>query len=151
MPAADGDGWRAGQGVALSAVRGSGPGGRIQSRDVRAAMTTDEVLTTNKAPQLPAISELPSWRGRTIPLSPMRRNYRTAPHTERPGDSTIHGYRPGQSAPHAGTGRRIALTAPAMVHGQLVTALLVKACAEALRRVPEVNGSFGEEAITLWG
>ena len=130
------------QGIALTALRGTGPAGRIQSRDVLAAVTTAD------AAPAPAAAP-PTRRGSTVPLSSMRRTI-----ARRLTQSA-------QDVPQFTVTMQVNLRRPLALVDELraipgdgprptVTAVLVRACAEALRRVPQVNGSFQDDAITLW-
>ena len=126
------------QGIALTALRGTGPAGRIQTRDVLAAVTTAD-----------AAAAPPTRRGSTVPLSSMRRTI-----ARRLTQSA-------QDVPQFTVTMQVNLRRPLALVDELraipgdgprptVTAVLVRACAEALRRVPQVNGSFQDDAITLW-
>ena len=130
------------QGIDLTALRGTGPSGRIQSRDVLAAVTTADAAPA-------AAAAPPTRRGSTVPLSSMRRTI-----ARRLTQSA-------QDVPQFTVTMQVNLRRPLALVDELraipgdgprptVTAVLVRACAEALRRVPQVNGSFQDDAITLW-
>ncbi len=142
------------QGVDLAAVAGSGPGGRIQSRDVeRAAQTAQTMQTVEALPAAPSAPAAASTDGRAlrriVPLTPTRRtiarrmvaSVQEAPqfavdvqaHMARALDALEQHRAAGQEGP------RVTLTA-----------LLVRVCAAALGRHPQVNASFLPEGIAEW-
>ena len=128
------------QGIALTALRGTGPAGRIQSRDVLAAVTTADAAPA-PAP--------PTRRGSTVPLNSMRRTIArrlTQSAQDVPQFTVTMQVNLRRTLALVDELRRLAGDGPRPT----VTAVLVRACAEALRRVPQVNGSFQDDAITLW-
>ena len=164
-------------GVDLRSVAGSGPGGRIVERDVKAAATApvaapaaapaavdwhaaEEAPQTSASPGAPA--PLPAQ------LIPDRRNEsRPAPavptgDTEKPlslmrktiarrlveSKTTIpHFYLTAEADMDAAMEFREQVS---QVHGTKLSVndLVLKAAAQALRKVPEANASFGPDAIT---
>ncbi len=141
-------------GVDLARVAGSGPGGRIQSSDVeRAAAARREAGTSVQvAPAPPTAAEAqhgPAVR-RRVPLSGMRQTI-----AQRMSRST-------REAPQFNVSVDVDMTrALAVVEdwrtsgGEdqpkvTLTALLVKACAWALRRHPALNAGFEDDAIVEW-
>ena len=127
------------RGIDLATVTGSGPRGRIQAADVRAAALTS----------VPS-AEIGGVEGRVVLLAGMRRtiaermtaSYQTAPHIT----LTV---RVDMAAFEA---MRAQLNARAEAWGQpraSVTALLVKAVAWALKRHPWLNSMLQEDAIHL--
>ncbi|HXT95609.1 MAG TPA: pyruvate dehydrogenase complex dihydrolipoamide acetyltransferase [Polyangia bacterium] len=167
-------------GVDLRTVQGTGPGGRIVERDVKAVGS--EMGTLEGSPSPPATdyagqSPAPSTRdGGTAPrasaplpaqLAPERRA--EARPAAVPADDvvkplsmmrrTIAGrlLEAKTTVPHFYLTVDVEMDAAmefreqvAQVHGAKLSVndLVLKACALALRRVPEANASFGEEAIT---
>jgi len=148
--------------VDLTAVHGSGPGGRVQSADVRAAadsraeatngaaaapVAAQVTATPAAAPPAPAGS--PAIR-RMVPLTSLRRTI-----AERMTSSV-------REAPHftvavdADMGRALAivedLKAGAIKDQPRITltVLLIKACAWALARHPEANSAFVDGQIAEW-
>ena len=135
-------------GVDLAAVSGSGPGGRIHSKDV----ATQAQSPISQSPTLP--SPNPAIR-RIVPLTAMRRTIAarlTASVQQIPqftASVTVNMERANQiiadiRADGGADGPKIT-----------VTALLIKACAWALARHPAVNASWREESgkteIVEWG
>ena len=141
-------------GIDLATVTGTGPGGRVVRADVEAAV----VATDTAAPRLavivadtaPSALRGPAARAgedaEEVPLTTVRRltaerltESARAPHfhlttvVDAEELATFHA-RLGEAA--AGDGRRITLTD-----------VLIKACAVLLRRHPELNSSWGEQAI----
>ncbi len=135
-------------GVDLAAVSGSGPGGRIQSKDVAAQAQSP----ISQSPNLP--SPNPAIR-RIVPLTAMRRTIAarlTASVQQIPqftASVTVNMERANQiiadiRADGGADGPKVT-----------VTALLIKACAWALARHPAVNASWREDSgkteIVEWG
>jgi pyruvate dehydrogenase E2 component (dihydrolipoamide acetyltransferase) len=165
-------------GVDLRSVAGSGPGGRIVERDVKAAATAPvaapaaapAAVDWHAAEEAPQTSASP---GASAPLPaqliPDRRNEsRPAPavptgDTEKPlslmrktiarrlveSKTTIpHFYLTAEADMDAAMEFREQVS---QVHGTKLSVndLVLKAAAQALRKVPEANASFGPDAITL--
>ncbi len=139
-------------GLDLATISGSGPGGRIQSKDVEAAA----------APVQPPSISSPSTSsgggggggvavGRVVPLTGMRRTIAqrlTASVQEIPqftASVTVNMERANQIIADIRT------DAGDVGPKVTVTALLVKACAWALARHPGVNASWRETEIVEWG
>lgn len=137
-------------GVDLHAVSGSGPRGRIQSDDVRAA----ERAATRAAPTADqSTTRLPDHATTRLPLAGMRRTIATRLQKSF------------QEAPHVFFEAQIDVTAAealrAKVNGRLakdaarvsLTVVIAKACAWALARHPLVNshlvGAPGQEEIVM--
>lgn len=125
-------------GVELEVVSGSGPGGRIQSADVRkTASRQKEVQTEQQA----AIR-------RTVPLSVMRRTI-----ARRMTESV-------QQAPQFATSADVRMLRALEIVEDLnsnndeqrvtLTSLLIKACAWALACHPRINVSYDEEQLIEW-
>jgi len=126
-------------GVSLDAIQGSGPSGRIVARDVK-----------NVGPALsrPARAESPRYVGKTeqIPLSAMRRTI-----AKRLAEST-------GPIPHFYLTVDYNVTNLMSLRQQMneivkisVNDFIIKAAALALRHHPNVNASWGDEAITQHG
>jgi pyruvate dehydrogenase E2 component (dihydrolipoamide acetyltransferase) len=133
-------------GVDLATVQGSGPDGRVQSKDVQQAAHSPA-----PAPQSPIPSPQSPTVRRTVPLTGMRRtiaNRLTASVQQIP-QFTV--------SMHANMGRANGLIDDIRSEwreGQpkvTITSLLIKACAWTLARYPQVNASFQENAIVEWG
>lgn len=129
--------------VDLATVSGSGPGGRIQSGDVRQAAAQAAAPASSNGKQ-PAIR-------RTVPLTGMRRtiaermtaSVQTAPQFNvtievdmSQAQATLDDLRQGLKI----------LDGPRVT----ITAFLVKACAWALLRQPAVNATFNGDSIIEW-
>jgi pyruvate dehydrogenase E2 component (dihydrolipoamide acetyltransferase) len=152
-------------GVNLAAVRGSGPGGRVQSADVRAvadsraeathaaaaAPVAAQVTGTPAAalPAAPAPAGSPAIR-RMIPLTSLRRaiaERMTSSVREAP-QFTV--------AVDADMGRALAIVEDLKAGAGkdqpriTLTVLLIKACAWALARHPEANSAFVDGQIAEW-
>lgn len=132
-------------GLDLATVSGSGPGGRIQSHDVRRAAEAEPLMVT---PAL--VAETPSARviSRQIPLSRMRRiiaDRLTASQRDVPQ------FIVSMAVEMSRAQQMIADLATASDEVRVtLTAFLIKACGWALKRHPALNASFGPEAITEW-
>jgi pyruvate dehydrogenase E2 component (dihydrolipoamide acetyltransferase) len=134
-------------GIALSAVHGSGPGGRIVRADIESAQTrptSPTSLTSSRvlpAPPLAAADQ-------TIPVSQKRRII-----AQRLAESIC-------SAPHFYLKLRVRADGLLAARTQLnaartdklsLNAFLIKFCAEALRRHPMVNASWQGDTIRAFG
>ncbi len=136
-------------GVALAQVSGSGPGGRIQSADVARVAEAQVAIQAAPAPASPSAERGPAVR-RRIPLSGMRRTI-----AQRMSQST-------REAPQFNVSVDVDMSRALAVvedwratqaEGQpkvTLTALLVKACAWALRGHPALNAGFEDEMIVEW-
>jgi pyruvate dehydrogenase E2 component (dihydrolipoamide acetyltransferase) len=134
-------------GVDLQQVEGTGPGGRIQSEDVRRAA---EALRAGVSPEALEAPARPAIR-RRVPLAGMRRiiaermsrSVREAPQFTVSIDVEM--------------GRAMAIVEDLAAWTEreggprvTLTALLVKACAWALRRHPALNATLEGEEILEW-
>ena len=155
-------------GIDLRGIQGTGPGGRIVERDVKAAQegtSTDwhaaEEAPQTSAPRVSATAPLPAQivperrqearpahaapaEDIVKPLSMMRRTIATRLVEAK---STIpHFYLTADVDMEAAMDFREQV---AQVHGAKLSVndLVLKACALALRKIPEANASFTEEAI----
>jgi pyruvate dehydrogenase E2 component (dihydrolipoamide acetyltransferase) len=164
-------------GVDLRTVQGTGPGGRIVERDVKAvADGGGQAAPAQGSVDWHAAEEAPATAPRASAAAPLpaqlvpERRAEARPSAAAPSDDIVK--------PLSMMRRTIAarlleakttvphfyLTADvdmdqamefreqvAQVHGAKLSVndLILKACALALRKVPEANASFGEEAITL--
>jgi pyruvate dehydrogenase E2 component (dihydrolipoamide acetyltransferase) len=155
-------------GIDLRGIQGTGPGGRIVERDVKAAQegtSTDwhaaEEAPQTSAPRVSATAPLPAQivperrqearpahpapaEDVVKPLSMMRRTIATRLVEAK---STIpHFYLTADVDMEAAMEFREQV---AQVHGAKLSVndLVLKACALALRKIPEANASFTEEAI----
>ena len=136
-------------GVALAQVSGSGPGGRIQSADVARVAEAQVAIQAAPAPASPSAERGPAVRQR-IPLSGMRRTI-----AQRMSQSTREAPQFNVSA-DVDMSRALAIVEDwraTQAEGQpkvTLTALLVKACAWALRGHPALNAGFEDEMIVEW-
>jgi pyruvate dehydrogenase E2 component (dihydrolipoamide acetyltransferase) len=139
-------------GVDLAAVAGSGPNGRIQSADVQRAAGHVADVTPSVPSAHPAIA-------RTVPLTATRRT------TAERMTASVRDIPQFTLAVDADMTRALAVlddlrTASGHISVTpsnddatpqvTLTAILVKACAYALRRHPGVNASFTGDHITEW-
>jgi pyruvate dehydrogenase E2 component (dihydrolipoamide acetyltransferase) len=132
-------------GVDVAALRGSGPTGRIVSRDVQ-AFVAQAVARSGHAGPAPAGPAIGSGEWRDVPLSAMRRTI-----ARRMTESA-------QSTPVFFATMKIGCEALLALRHQLkqvpgiepsVTDLIVKACALALRRCPGLNVTFHGEFVRM--
>jgi pyruvate dehydrogenase E2 component (dihydrolipoamide acetyltransferase) len=166
-------------GIDLRNVEGTGPGGRIVERDVRAVAegggapapgagaegvdwhAAEEAPSTASAPRASAAAPLPAQ------IVPERRS-ETRPAVQPPADDIVKPLsmmrrtiatrllEAKTTVPHFYLTADVDMDAAmefreqvAQVHGAKLSVndLVLKACALAMRRVPEANASFSEEAI----
>ncbi len=163
-------------GVDLRSVQGTGPGGRIVERDVKAiAEGGAPAVDWHAAEEAPATAPATATAPRASAAAPLpaqlvpERRAEARPGTAAPSGDVV---RPlsmmrrtiaarlleaKTTVPHFYLTADIDMDAAmefreqvAQVHGAKLSVndLVLKACALALRRVPEANASFGEEAIT---
>ena len=132
-------------GVDLQEVKGCGPNGRIQSVDVRLA-----VERVAEAISAPAATLYGREIRRTVPLTKMRRaiaSRMAASVREAPQFTVSMDVVMGRAMEMVDDLRSTAAPdEPKMT----ITSLLVKACAWALQRHPQVNASFEENALLEW-
>jgi pyruvate dehydrogenase E2 component (dihydrolipoamide acetyltransferase) len=128
-------------GVDLRLIQGSGPGGRIIRRDVEAALGAAPAAIPAATPGAPGVEY------QDVPLSSMRAAIaKRMPLAKAP---VPHFYLTGEIAMDRAWELREELNA---LQGQpkiSVTDMIVKACALALVRHPEVNASFRGESIRV--
>lgn len=141
-------------GVDLTTITGTGPDGRIQSDDVRAAAAAvQSAPAPTAAPQQTAApasapaAPMPAQGTEVIPLKGMRKriaqrmqeSFRDAPHIFFDATVDMRGIN--------------ALRARLKQQDQKlsVTSIVVKACAWALMQHPMMNATLEGENITLWG
>jgi pyruvate dehydrogenase E2 component (dihydrolipoamide acetyltransferase) len=158
-------------GIDLRNVQGTGPGGRIVERDVKAAAdgggaqadgpAAEEAPATASVPRASAASPLP------VQLVPDRRT-ETRPASTPPAEDVVKPLsmmrrtiaerllQSKTTIPHFYLTADIDMDAAmefreqvAQVHGAKLSVndLILKACALAMRRIPEANASYTEEAI----
>lgn len=132
-------------GVSLEQLQGSGPGGRIVANDVKNFKPAAAAPQKAKAPSLPPIQKLET---KEIPLTAMRRTI-----AKRLAEST-------GPIPHFYLTADYDVTNLLSLREQLneiegiktsVNDFVVRAAALALRHHPNVNASWGDEAITQHG
>jgi pyruvate dehydrogenase E2 component (dihydrolipoamide acetyltransferase) len=132
-------------GVSLEQVKGSGPSGRIVASDIKNFQPAAPAPQKAKAPSLPPIQKLET---KEIPLTAMRRTI-----AKRLAEST-------GPIPHFYLTADYDVTNLLSLREQLneiegiktsVNDFIVRAAALALRHHPNVNASWGDEAITQHG
>jgi pyruvate dehydrogenase E2 component (dihydrolipoamide acetyltransferase) len=129
-------------GLDLAHVEGSGPRGRVQEADARAAV---EQLRPQATPHpgiaLPSAPEVVPLQGmRQIIATRMQQSYQTAPHIMLSVEADM-------TAAQALRGELNTRAEATGAPGVSVTALLVKVCAWALKRHRQVNASLRDRAI----
>jgi pyruvate dehydrogenase E2 component (dihydrolipoamide acetyltransferase) len=140
-------------GVDLTTVTGSGPGGRIQGDDVRAAAQSAPAAAAApaaaQAPSQPAQPAAPAAapaETEVVPLKGMRKriaqrmqaSFRDAPHIFFDATVDMRGI------------RALRQRIKAQDAKLSVTSVIVKACAWTLMQHPMMNATFDGENITLW-
>jgi pyruvate dehydrogenase E2 component (dihydrolipoamide acetyltransferase) len=132
-------------GVSIEQVQGSGPGGRIIANDIKNFKPAPAAQQKAKAPSLPPLQQLET---KEIPLTAMRRTI-----AKRLAEST-------GPIPHFYLTADYDVTNLLSLREQLneiegiktsVNDFIVRAAALALRHHPNVNASWGDEAITQHG
>jgi len=132
-------------GVSIEQVQGSGPGGRIVASDIKNFKPAAAAPQKAKAPSLPPVQKLET---KEIPLTAMRRTI-----AKRLAEST-------GPIPHFYLTAEYDVTNLLSLREQLneiegiktsVNDFVVRAAALALRHHPNVNASWGDEAITQHG
>jgi pyruvate dehydrogenase E2 component (dihydrolipoamide acetyltransferase) len=132
----------------LRTLTGSGPGGRIVEKDVEAALASRGGTSTEPEPaprKAPAAAPAAADR---VELSRIRRT--TAKRMGEAKREIPHFYASAEIAMDEAVRLKEALVAlGAEYDGLTYTHLLVKAVGLALRRVPELNGSYDGDAMVL--
>jgi pyruvate dehydrogenase E2 component (dihydrolipoamide acetyltransferase) len=132
-------------GVSIEQVQGSGPGGRIVANDIKNFKPSAAAPQRAKAPSLPPMQQLET---KEIPLTAMRRTI-----AKRLAEST-------GPIPHFYLTAEYDVTNLLSLREQIneiegiktsVNDFIVRAAALALRHHPNVNASWGDEAITQHG
>jgi pyruvate dehydrogenase E2 component (dihydrolipoyllysine-residue acetyltransferase) len=132
-------------GVSIEQVQGSGPGGRIIANDIKNFKPSAAAPQKAKAPSLPPVQQLET---KEIPLTAMRRTI-----AKRLAEST-------GPIPHFYLTAEYDVTNLLSLREQIneiegiktsVNDFIVRAAALALRHHPNVNASWGDEAITQHG
>jgi len=132
-------------GVTIEQVQGSGPGGRIVANDIKNFKPSAPAPQKAKAPSVPPVQRLET---KEIPLTAMRRTI-----AKRLAEST-------GPIPHFYLTAEYDVTNLLSLREQLneiegiktsVNDFIVRAAALALRHHPNVNASWGDEAITQHG
>ncbi|HUP63495.1 MAG TPA: dihydrolipoamide acetyltransferase family protein [Thermoanaerobaculia bacterium] len=135
-------------GVSLEQVQGSGPGGRIIAADVKNATSNVAAGFSRPAPAVGGLKPAPTLETKIIPLSAMRRTI-----AKRLSEST-------GPIPHFYLTADYDVTNLVSVRQQLIDMtgaklslndFIIRAVALALRHHPNVNASWGEDAITQHG
>lgn len=139
------------EGVDLALVRGSGPGGRIQSQDVLQFLAASaEQVSASPAAQQPLAASKSLTIAATTPLNSIRRttarrmtaSFRDVPQFTLSVDVVME--RALQIVEELNEGADEAM--PRIT----LTAFLVYACARALKHHPEVNASYEDDQIIHW-
>lgn len=137
-------------GVNIESVQGSGPRGRVIAADVKGAQNAQPAAPAAKAPQpaAPLPTSAPALETKIIPLSAMRRTI-----AKRLSEST-------GPIPHFYLTADYDVTNLISVRQQLIDIsgvkvslndFIIRAIALALRHHPNVNASWGDDAITQHG
>ncbi len=144
-------------GLDLARVAGSGPGGRIVEKDVKAALASGPVaappVVASPAPAAPrpvapAFVPAPNGQDQKVPLTPIRAI--TAKRTLQSKLEAPHFY----VTVEVDVDRIMQLRDIFKAEGAAgisVNDFVVGACARALREVPAVNGSFAGDHVLLHG
>jgi pyruvate dehydrogenase E2 component (dihydrolipoamide acetyltransferase) len=133
------------RGIDLRLVQGSGPQGRIVKRDIEAFQGEPAAETHAQAPHP---QTAPTGEGAEQPLSMMRKTIarrmteakQTAPHFYVTVDADMDAAVAFRAQVNEALGVKISYND-----------LIIKACALALRRVPQLNASFAADRIVLHG
>ena len=140
-------------GIDLTQIHGTGPGGRVQSSDVRAALVVSDQSMTRpiiQRPDLTRLDEASSGAQKVIPLAGMRLTIATrmqkssqeAPHITFEADIDVTGAEELRSRANG-----------LLKEGQpriSLTVIISKACAWALKRNPLINSQLDGQQILLW-
>ncbi len=136
-------------GVSLESVQGSGPRGRIVAADVKSAGPRPETAGPEKRVDTrPTLTSAPALETKIIPLTAMRRTI-----AKRLAEST-------GPIPHFYLTADFDVTSLVSIRQQLIDMtgakislndFLIRAIALALRHHPNVNASWGDDAITQHG
>ncbi|MCH8274106.1 MAG: 2-oxo acid dehydrogenase subunit E2 [Armatimonadetes bacterium] len=119
-------------GIPMQGIRGTGPGGRIVERDVRAA---------KKAPAaVPVVAPVAGLKDEIRPLNRLRRI--TAERTTQSKQEAPHYYVTVEVDLESLTGLREQMNEEDPEHRISINDFVVKACALALQEMPVVNSSF---------
>ncbi|MBV8520566.1 MAG: pyruvate dehydrogenase complex dihydrolipoamide acetyltransferase [Acetobacteraceae bacterium] len=150
-------------GIDLSALKGSGPNGRIVKADIEAAQKGTAERPAAQRAEAPAPQRPP---GGASPAAPIAAPHRLVPHSAMRRVIARRLTDAKREIPHFYVSVEVALDPLLMLRSELnarsaeqgpgafklsVNDMLIKAAAIALRRVPEVNASFTEEGIALYG
>lgn len=135
------------EGLALSSLSGSGPGGRIVKRDVLQALSSPSPAVS------PPATQIPSQKDRLLPLSLMREQIGARLLASK--TSIPHYYLEIEidASPLLAlrTEMNEAIAATPTGEKLSINDFFLKATAEAARRVPEVNASWEGEAVRQYG
>lgn len=127
-------------GIALSAIKGTGPDGRITKEDVDAAIAGASRAPVPGAPVTPAVREVPLSRMRATIARRMTESKQHAPHfyvtVSITMDAALALRR--QRNDEAGQAQKIS-----------INDLIVKAAALTLAKYPNINASYADTAIRL--
>jgi pyruvate dehydrogenase E2 component (dihydrolipoamide acetyltransferase) len=131
-------------GVEISAIEGSGPGGRIVEKDVRAAIAAQSSPAPAPAAPLAAASaadtKVPLNRLRGIIAQRTQASFRDVPHFYVTLEVDLEGIEAIRDAFKVDEAGRIS-----------INDFIVKACAMALQEMPIVNSSFGGDHLVQHG
>lgn len=134
------------KGIDLSTVVGSGPGGRIVEKDLAGAKPA--AVVTAPAPLAPPAVAVPTGEDRIVPLSRLRQI--TGQRTQQSKTQVPHFY----VTVEVDVERILELRTEFEAQGAgkpSVNDFVVRACALALREMPDVNASLGDKAAVLHG
>ena len=148
-------------GLDLAALQGTGPSGRIVRADVEAALAGKPAAapTPAQAPAAPAAPPAPKAAASVLPP------HRMVPHSTMRKTIARRLTEAKQTVPHFYVSMDIELDALLKLRAELngksakdgpaafklsVNDLLIKACAMALRRMPNVNASWTDEGVAIY-
>lgn len=143
------------KGISLTAIKGSGPGGRIRKADVLAALEKGPPISSTTASPF-SVTGTPIAEEKAVPVSTMRATI--ARRLLESKTQIPHFYLDLEidadplADLRATLNKGLADTPPEKGGIKLtLNDFILKACAEALREVPAINVSWQEDAVQQWG
>ena len=127
------------RGIDLSAIRGSGPNGRIRRRDLDQAPTAPTVAPVPAATTAAGFTDVPHTRLRRAIASRLTQSVTTAPHFYLRGSARVDRLMALRAELNAGEDVRVS-----------VNDLVIKAVAGAHTRVPAANVIWTDDAIRMF-
>jgi pyruvate dehydrogenase E2 component (dihydrolipoamide acetyltransferase) len=139
-------------GLELGAVRGTGPGGRITKRDIESALAAAPPAAVEAPPLArPAAGVPPVPEVEEVPASQMRKTIAKRLVTSIGPVPTFYLTIEVDAGRLLETRERVNARLAAAGDKASINDFIIKATAEALRRHPEVNASWGEGVIRRYG